>query len=73
MPKTNEVSYELSTVVRDLEVYRDFLSTATLLALIDLPFILIFIYVISLISGPLYLIPLIAVPIVLVSVLVAQP
>ena len=64
---------ELSTVVRDLEVYRDFMSTATLLALIDLPFILIFIYVISLISGPLYLIPLIAVPIVLVSVLVAQP
>ena len=64
---------ELSTVVRDLEVYRDFMSTATLLALIDLPFIFIFIYVISLISGPLYLIPLIAVPIVLVSVLVAQP
>ena len=49
------------------------MSTATLLALIDLPFIFIFIYVISLISGPLYLIPLIAVPIVLVSVLVAQP
>ena len=64
---------ELSTVVRDLETYRDFMSTATLLTMIDLPFILIFIYVISLISGPLYLIPLIAVPIVLVSVIIAQP
>ena len=64
---------ELSTVVRDLETYRDFMSTATLLTMIDLPFILIFIYVISLISGPLYLIPLIAVPIVLVSVIISQP
>jgi len=64
---------ELSTVVRDLETYRDFMSTATLLTMIDLPFILIFIYVISLISGPLYLIPLIAVPVVLVSVVIAQP
>lgn len=64
---------ELSTVVRDLETYRDFMSTATLLTMIDLPFILIFIYVISIISGPLYLIPLIAVPIVLVSVIIAQP
>ena len=64
---------ELSTVVRDLEVYRDFMSTATLLSLIDLPFIFIFIYVISLVSGPLYLIPLLAVPVVLLSILIAQP
>ena len=64
---------ELSSVVRDLETYRDFMSTATLSALIDLPFILIFIYVISLISGPLYIVPLIAVPVVLFGVLLAQP
>ena len=39
----------------------------------DLPFIFLFIWVISLIAGPLALVPLVAVPIVILSGLVIQP
>ena len=31
---------ELASVMRDFEVYRDFMSSATILTLIDLPFVL---------------------------------
>lgn len=71
--KNKKTIGELSTIVRDLEVYREFMSTATLISLIDIPFIFIFIYVISLISGPLYVVPLVAVPAVFVSILLLQP
>ena len=40
-------------------------TSATLVAVVDLPFIF-FIWVISLIAGPLALVPLIAVPIVII-------
>ena len=49
---------ELSTVVRDLEVYREFMSTATLLSLIDLPFIFIFIYDVCPLCSFVYVAPL---------------
>tara|TARA_B110000211_G_C14087799_1_gene557495 strand:- start:1323 stop:3458 length:2136 start_codon:yes stop_codon:yes gene_type:complete len=63
----------LSTIVKDFETYKEFISSAAILAIIDLPFVFVFIYVISIVGSSLYLIPLIAVPIVLVSVLVIQP
>jgi ATP-binding cassette subfamily C protein LapB len=63
----------LSTVVRDYESYKDFTNSATILALIDLPFIFIFIWVISIIGGSLYIIPLITVPIVILLSLIVQP
>lgn len=63
----------LSTVVRDFETYRDFIGSATILGLIDLPFVFIFIGVIYLIGGPLALVPLIAVPLLIFGVIVVQP
>jgi ATP-binding cassette subfamily C protein LapB len=63
----------LSTVIKDFETYKDFVTSATILAFIDLPFIFIFIYVISVVGAELYLIPLICIPIVIVGVLVIQP
>lgn len=63
----------LSTVVRDFETYRDFISSATILGLIDLPFIFIFISVIYLIGGPLAIVPLVAVPLLIFGVLFVQP
>ena len=63
----------LSTVVRDFETYRDFISSATILGLIDLPFIFIFIAVIYLIGGPLAIVPLVAVPLLIFGVLFVQP
>ena len=63
----------LSTVVKDYEVYRDFVSSATILALIDLPFVFIFIYVIYLIGDSLALVPLVAIPVLFLGVLIVQP
>ena len=64
---------ELSSVIRDFEVYRDFMSSATILTLIDLPFVLVFVGVIYLISGPLFIVPLICIPIILIVILAIQP
>ena len=63
----------LTTIVRDFETYKDFVTSATILALIDLPFIFVFIYVIYVVGGALYLVPLVCIPIVVVSVLIIQP
>ena len=64
---------ELSSIMRDFEIYRDFMSSATILTLIDLPFVLVFVLVIYLISGPLFLVPLICIPAILIITLAIQP
>lgn len=63
----------MASIVREFDTLRDFFTSATLVAVVDLPFIFLFIWVISLISGPLALVPLIAVPLVILSGLVIQP
>ncbi len=63
----------MASIVREFDTLREFFTSATLVAVIDLPFIFLFIWVISLISGPLALVPLIAVPLVILSGLVIQP
>ena len=64
---------ELSVIMRDFEIYRDFMSSATILTLIDLPFVLIFVAVIYMVGGPLFLIPLICIPTILIGITVIQP
>lgn len=63
----------MASIVREFDTLREFFTSATLVAVVDLPFIFLFIWVISLISGPLALVPLIAVPLVILSGLVIQP
>jgi ATP-binding cassette subfamily C protein LapB len=63
----------MATIVREFDTLREFFTSATLIAIVDLPFIFFFIWVISLISGPLALVPLIAVPLVIAAGLVIQP
>lgn len=63
----------LASIVREFDTLREFFTSATLVAIVDLPFIFFFIWVISLIAGPLALVPLIAVPLVILSGLVIQP
>ena len=63
----------LSTISRDYENYKDFISSAGLLLLIDLPFIFIFITVIYYIGDLLFLVPLFAVPSVIIGILIIQP
>lgn len=55
----------LASNMRDFETLRDFFTSATMSALIDLPFLFIFVGIIALIAGPLAFIPLAAIPIVL--------
>jgi ATP-binding cassette subfamily C protein LapB len=63
---------EFASNLRDFEMLRDFLTSATLLTVIDLPFALFFIAMIGLISPPLALIPLVAVPLVVGVALIMQ-
>lgn len=51
--------------LREFESLRDFFGSTTLLALVDLPFLLIFLVIIGLLGGPLVVIPLLAIPIVI--------
>ena len=60
--------------LRDFESVREFMTCASLLALVDLPFLLLFILVISIVGGKLAFVPLTIIPIVvLVGFWVQRP
>ncbi|MFU2114967.1 type I secretion system permease/ATPase [[Pasteurella] aerogenes] len=59
--------------LREFESVRDFMTSASLLVLVDLPFILLFIFVIYLVGGYLALVPLFIIPIVAIVGLMVQP
>ena len=59
--------------LREFESLRDFLTSATLTTLIDLPFAVLFLFVIWTIGGPLVYVPLAAIPLIIGSNLVIQP
>lgn len=63
----------LASVVREFDTLREFFTSATLVAVVDLPFIFFFIWIIYLIAGPLALVPLISVPLVIGTGLIVQP
>lgn len=63
----------LAGVMRELESLRDVLASATLVAAVDLPFVLFFLLVIWLIGGPLVIVPALAVPLVIGVGLFVQP
>lgn len=62
-----------ANTLREFETLRDFFASASLVAIVDLPFILLFVWVIYLIGGPLFIIPLLAVPAVLLVGVAVQP
>ena len=51
--------------LREFEALREFFTSGTLVALVDLPFIFLFLGVIWLLGGPLAFIPMVAVPLVI--------
>lgn len=60
--------------LREFEAVRDFMTSASLLALVDLPFLFLFIGVIALVGGKLALVPLTLIPImVALGFLVQKP
>ena len=58
--------------LREFESLRDFFTSATLTVLTDLPFVFLFTWIISLIGGPIALVPLMAIPLLLIAGLLAQ-
>jgi ATP-binding cassette subfamily C protein LapB len=60
--------------VREFETLREFFTSATMTALVDLPFSILFLAVITLLGGLLVLVPLLAVvPVMLVGILLQLP
>lgn len=63
----------LAGLVREIETLRDFFASATITALVDVPFIAITLIVIALIGGSIVLVPLLMIPLVIVTALATQP
>lgn len=55
----------LASNMKEFETLRDFFTSATMVAIIDLPFVLIFIGVIALIGGHIAWVPLAAIPLII--------
>ncbi len=62
-----------SGLVRELESLRDFFTSATLTALVDVPFIVITVALMWYIGGSIVLIPLIAIPVVVLVAWLSNP
>lgn len=63
----------LAGLVREVDTLRDFFASATIIALVDIPFIFITLTVIALIGGWIVLVPLFMIPLVVGSALLTQP
>jgi ATP-binding cassette subfamily C protein LapB len=58
--------------MREFDALREFFSSTTLLALVDLPFLILFIVVIFAIGGPVAIVPAVAAPIVILVGIIMQ-
>lgn len=63
----------LAGVVRELETLREFFASATITAVVDVPFILITLAVVAVIGGSLVFVPLALIPLVILTGLLTQP
>ncbi len=64
----------LANNLREFESLREFFGSTTLLALVDLPFLVLFLFIVALIGGEMIALPAIAIPVVLgVGMLVQYP
>lgn len=63
----------VAATLREFETLRDFFTSATLVALVDLPFVVIFLGAILFLAGPLAVLPALAVPLILLVGVLVQP
>ena len=61
------------SILREFEMLREFLTSATMTVLIDIPFAIVFFVVISSIGGPIVLVPLLVAPLIIGASLIVQP
>ncbi len=58
--------------LQEFDTFREFFTSTTLIALIDIPFVILFILLIYFIGGVLALVPLVAIPIILITGFLVQ-
>lgn len=63
----------LTGLMRELEALRDFFASATLTAVVDLPFIFLTLGVVAIIGGKVVLVPLLMIPLVIIAGWLTQP
>ncbi len=63
----------MASVLKEYESIRDFLTSATLTTLIDIPFAILFLVVIAMVGGPLVWVLVIIIPVMIAASLVVQP
>ena len=73
MADRRESAGAFSSLLRELETIRETLASSTLVALVDLPFTILFLAVIIAIGGQIVLVPLLMIPLVVAASLVVQP
>lgn len=56
----------MANQLRDYDSLREFFTSGTVVALVDVPFMFMFVFFIGILGGPLFLLPLISIPVVLV-------
>jgi ATP-binding cassette subfamily C protein LapB len=60
--------------MRDFEALRDFFSSASLVLVADLPFVILFLALISIVGGPIFWLPALAVPVlIIIGLLIQRP
>lgn len=64
---------QLSGLIRELETLRDFFASATLITLVDVPFIFLTLILIALLGGWVVIIPIILIPITIAAGILTQP
>ena len=63
----------LSHIIRDFDVLKDVIGSASFTIFVDLPFILLFLFVLFYVGGPLAIIPAIIVPLIILFGFFMQP
>ena len=69
----NQPTGVVSAVVKEFDLLKDFIASASFVAFVDLPFIFLFIFVLYTIGGPVAAVPAVIVVLVIIAGLIIQP
>ena len=69
----NQPSGAISAVVKEFDSLKDFIASASFVAFVDLPFIVLFLFVLYGIGGPVAAVPAVIVIVVIIAGLLIQP
>ena len=63
----------LAGLIRELETLRDFFASATLISVVDVPFVVLTLILIGMLAGWVVIVPLVLIPVTIVAGLLSQP